>query len=41
MNFDITHNFNSIYGTIMIQGIKRTAFAKAMGYAFDKHFGCE
>ncbi len=32
MNFDITHNFNSIYGTIMIQGIKRTAFAKAMGY---------
>ena len=33
MNFDITHNFNSIYGAIMNQGIKRTAFAKAMGYS--------
>lgn len=33
MNFDITQNFNSIYATIMNQGIKRTAFAKAMGYS--------
>lgn len=33
MNFDITQNFNSIYATIMNQGNKRTAFAKAMGYS--------
>jgi plasmid maintenance system antidote protein VapI len=33
MNFDIQQNFNLIYGTIMNQGIKRTAFAKAMGYS--------
>ena len=33
MEFDIQQNFNSIYGTIMNQGIKRTAFAKAMGYS--------
>ena len=31
--FDIQQNFNLIYGTIMNQGIKRTAFAKAMGYS--------
>ena len=30
---DIQQNFNLIYGTIMNQGIKRTAFAKAMGYS--------
>ncbi len=33
MEFDIQRNFNLIYGTIMNQGIKRTAFAKAMGYS--------
>lgn len=33
MNFDIQHNFNSIYVAIMNQGVKRTAFAKAMGYS--------
>ena len=33
MEFEIQHNFNLIYGTIMNQGIKRTAFAKAMGYS--------
>jgi transcriptional regulator with XRE-family HTH domain len=33
MDFDITKNFNSIYASIMNQGIKRTAFAKAMGYS--------
>jgi len=33
MEFDIQQNFNLIYGTIMNQGKKRTAFAKAMGYS--------
>lgn len=33
MDFDITTNFNSIYASIMNQGIKRTAFAKSMGYS--------
>lgn len=33
MEFDIQQNFNLIYGAIMNQGIKRTAFAKAMGYS--------
>ena len=33
MNFDIQHNFNLIYSAIMNQGVKRTAFAKAMGYS--------
>ena len=33
MEFDIQQNFNLIYGTIMNQGTKRTAFAKAMGYS--------
>ena len=33
MMVDIQQNFNLIYGTIMNQGIKRTAFAKAMGYS--------
>ncbi len=33
MKFGIQKNFNVIYGTIMNQGIKRTAFAKSMGYS--------
>jgi transcriptional regulator with XRE-family HTH domain len=33
MNFNITQNFARIYRTIGDQGIKRTAFAKAMGYS--------
>jgi len=33
MNFNITQNFTRIYRTIGDQGIKRTAFAKAMGYS--------
>jgi len=33
MVFNITKNFARIYRTIGDQGIKRTAFAKAMGYS--------
>lgn len=33
MNFDIHQNFARIYRTIADQGIKRTAFAKSMGYS--------
>ena len=33
MNIDIQKNFTVIYTTIMNQGTKRTAFAKAMGYS--------
>ena len=33
MNFNITQNFARIYRTVGDQGIKRTAFAKAMGYS--------
>ncbi len=33
MNFNIQQNFSRIYRTIVDQGIKRTAFAKAMGYS--------
>ena len=33
MNFSIQQNFARIYRTIAEQGIKRTAFAKAMGYS--------
>ena len=33
MNFDIQQNFARIYRTVNDQGIKRTAFAKSMGYS--------
>jgi len=33
MNFDIQQNFGRIFRTISDQGIKRTAFAKRMGYS--------
>jgi transcriptional regulator with XRE-family HTH domain len=33
MNFNINQNFGRIYDIILNQGIKRTAFAKAMGYS--------
>jgi len=33
MNFNIQQNFARIYRTISDQGIKRTAFAKSMGYS--------
>jgi len=33
MRFNIQHNFGMIYHAILNQGIKRTAFAKAMGYS--------
>jgi len=33
MEFDITENFNRIFTAVSNKGIKRTAFAKAMGYS--------
>jgi len=33
MELDITKNFNHIFAAVSNRGIKRTAFAKAMGYS--------
>ena len=33
MEIDITKNFNHIFAAVSNRGIKRTAFAKAMGYS--------
>jgi plasmid maintenance system antidote protein VapI len=33
MELDITKNFNHIFAAVSNKGIKRTAFAKAMGYS--------
>ena len=33
MKFDITRNFNNIFTAVSNKGVKRTAFAKAMGYS--------
>jgi transcriptional regulator with XRE-family HTH domain len=33
MKFDITRNFNDIFTAVSNKGVKRTAFAKAMGYS--------
>ena len=33
MELDVTRNFNDIFAAVSNKGIKRTAFAKAMGYS--------
>jgi transcriptional regulator with XRE-family HTH domain len=33
MEFDLTRNFNDIFAAVSNKGVKRTAFAKAMGYS--------
>jgi transcriptional regulator with XRE-family HTH domain len=33
MELDITKNFNQVFNAVSNKGIKRTAFAKAMGYS--------
>ncbi|MBN1181196.1 MAG: hypothetical protein JXB49_02840 [Bacteroidales bacterium] len=33
MEFNLTRNFNDIFAAVSNKGVKRTAFAKAMGYS--------
>ena len=33
MEFNLTRNFNDIFAAVTNKGVKRTAFAKAMGYS--------